>query len=94
MTITKQRSHSVSVHSSPDGSSDGGVQPDNKKLSYKVKVEEVSEGYDSDMDLEKQLIISAGGRKDMIWCFILKLVILCLSILGCSILIFYALGYQ
>ncbi|CAX41151.1 conserved hypothetical protein [Candida dubliniensis CD36] len=43
-----------------------------------------------DVDLEKQLIETAGGRNH-VWTFILKLVILTILVLGSGILIFYAL---
>ncbi|EEQ46781.1 putative protein of unknown function [Candida albicans P60002] len=43
-----------------------------------------------DVDLEKQLIETAGG-KNHVWTFILKLVILTILVLGSGILIFYAL---
>lgn len=45
----------------------------------------------SDIDLENQLIASAGGKKEYVYCFFLKLLILMSLVLGSGILIFYAL---
>ncbi|KAK6458153.1 uncharacterized protein RJT20DRAFT_29186 [Scheffersomyces xylosifermentans] len=44
-----------------------------------------------DIDVEKQLIISAGGKKEYVFCFVLKLLLLAFIVLGSGILIFYAL---
>lgn len=45
----------------------------------------------SDIDLENQLIATAGGKKEDVYCFFCKLLILMTLVLGSGILIFYAL---
>lgn len=44
-----------------------------------------------DQDLENQIIITAGGRRENILCFLLKLAVLTAVALGCGVLVFYAL---
>lgn len=44
-----------------------------------------------DVDLEQQIIITAGGRKEYIMCFLFKLLVLMLVVIGCGVLVFYAL---
>lgn len=44
-----------------------------------------------DIDIEKQLIISAGGKKEDVFCFVMKLLLLTVIVLGSGVLIFYAL---
>ncbi|KAK6203300.1 uncharacterized protein RJT21DRAFT_26090 [Scheffersomyces amazonensis] len=44
-----------------------------------------------DIDIEKQLIISAGGKREYLMGFILKLLFLTLIVIGSAVLIFYAL---
>lgn len=44
-----------------------------------------------DIDLENQIIITAGGRREYIMCFLFKLAVLTLVALGCGVLVFYAL---
>lgn len=44
-----------------------------------------------DLDLEKQMILTAGGKREYLCGFILKLLLLTFVVLGCSVLIFYAL---
>ncbi|KAK6466059.1 hypothetical protein DFJ63DRAFT_311137 [Scheffersomyces coipomensis] len=56
----------------------------NNKKYGKVKLME-------DIDIEKQLIISAGGKKEYVIGYILKLLFLMLLVFGSSVLIFYAL---
>lgn len=45
----------------------------------------------NDVDLENQLIITAGGKREYVFLFFLKLCILMGLVLGSGILIFYAL---
>lgn len=42
-------------------------------------------------DLEKQIILTAGGKREYVCGFLMKLLFLTLVVLGCSVLIFYAL---
>lgn len=44
-----------------------------------------------DVDLEKQLIMTAGGNKDTVVCFLTKLLFLTFVVLGSCVLVFYAL---
>lgn len=44
-----------------------------------------------DVDLEKQIILTAGGKREYVCGFILKLLFLTFVVLGCGVLIFYAL---
>lgn len=44
-----------------------------------------------DIDLEKQIIITAGGRRENILCFLFKLAVLTTVALGCGVLVFFAL---
>ncbi|CUM62602.1 uncharacterized protein PRCAT00000155001 [Priceomyces carsonii] len=46
---------------------------------------------ENEVDLEKQLIISAGGKREYVCGFILKLLLLGTMVLGCCFLIFKAL---
>ena len=42
-----------------------------------------------DVDLEQQIIITAGGRKEYIMCFLFKLLVLILKVVvGCGVLVF------
>ncbi|KAM9933934.1 hypothetical protein OXX80_006460 [Metschnikowia pulcherrima] len=43
------------------------------------------------IDLEKQLIISAGGNGASVCCFLMKILLLTTVVLGCGVLVFYAL---
>lgn len=44
-----------------------------------------------DVDLEKQLIITAGGKRENVMCFLVKLLFLTVVVLGSCVLVFYAL---
>lgn len=45
----------------------------------------------NDVDLENQLILTAGGKREDVFWFFLKLLVLMALVLGCGVLIFYAL---
>lgn len=44
-----------------------------------------------DVDLEKQLILTAGGKREYVCGFLCKLMILILVVIACGVLIFFAL---
>lgn len=44
-----------------------------------------------DVDLEKQIIITAGGKREYVMGFVCKLLFLMTIVFGCGILVFYAL---
>lgn len=44
-----------------------------------------------DIDLEKQLILTAGGKREDVCGFLCKLLILILVVIACGVLIFFAL---
>lgn len=44
-----------------------------------------------DVDLEKQLIMTAGGNREDVMGFLCKLMFLMFVVCGCGVLIFYAL---
>ncbi|ODV81938.1 uncharacterized protein CANTADRAFT_19541 [Suhomyces tanzawaensis NRRL Y-17324] len=44
-----------------------------------------------DIDIEKQLILTAGGKREDVFCFALKLLLLMAIVLGSGVLIFLAL---
>lgn len=43
------------------------------------------------VDLERQIILTAGGRRENVNGFLCKLLILVLAVMGCAVLVFYAL---
>lgn len=45
----------------------------------------------NDIDLENQLILTAGGNREDVFCFFFKLLVLMLLVLGSGVLVFYAL---
>ena len=44
-----------------------------------------------DVDLEKQIIMTAGGKREYVMGFVCKLLFLMTIVLGCGVLVFYAL---
>lgn len=44
-----------------------------------------------DVDLEKQMIITAGGKREYVMGFVCKLLFLMTIVFGCGVLVFYAL---
>lgn len=43
------------------------------------------------IDLEKQLILTAGGKRENVLCFLMKFLFLTFVVLGSCVLVFYAL---
>lgn len=44
-----------------------------------------------DVDLEKQIIMTAGGKREYVMGFVCKLLFLMIIVFGCGVLVFYAL---
>ncbi|CAH2353316.1 hypothetical protein CLIB1423_10S02234 [[Candida] railenensis] len=92
VTPDPKRNHSLSISSVTSNESvNNDVLNDLKsqdayKPSSKGKVHLMD-----DVDLEKQLILTAGGKREYVCGFVLKLLFLCAVVSGCSVLIFYAL---
>lgn len=76
-----KRNHSLSV-SSVDSTMSELFQDDNKD-NGKIYLKD-------NIDLEKQLIITAGGKREVV-CFLIKLLFLTSVVLGSCVLVFYAL---
>ncbi|CCE83963.1 Piso0_004560 [Millerozyma farinosa CBS 7064] len=98
-----KRNHSESITSL---GSTGSVEDDDTKYFPKVPEEsEMSEKHAymkpygpgpkskhmDDVDLERQIILTAGGRRENVNGFLCKLLILVLAVMGCAVLVFYAL---
>lgn len=75
-----KRTHSLSISSVTSNMSDD-YQPFSKKYDYSPE----------NIDLEKQLMITAGGDRAHVLCYLVKAFILLSVVLGCGILVFYAL---
>lgn len=92
MTVTfdlANRNRSALYSGAPDRS----AKPEFKR-NHSVSVSSVSSRGSVDLlalDLEKQLILTAGGRREQVICFLLKLLFLCSVVVGCGVLVFYAL---
>lgn len=92
------RTRSVSLVISPNryrseslGSMESGdIANLNNIISQESKQHPKSKIKLEDVDLEKQIIITAGGRKE-VTCFILKLILLMALVTGSAVLIFFAL---
>lgn len=66
------------------------------KRNHSVSVSSVGSDLDDipdpqDFDLEKQIILTAGGRREYVCCFLVKLVFLCIVVSACGVMVFYAL---
>lgn len=75
----QKRQHSMSVLSVLSRMSDAYEYP--RKCSYDFNA----------IDLEKQLILTAANTNGGVWCLIMKIFLLCAVVLGCGVLVFYAL---
>lgn len=84
LTVPK-RDHSLSVSSVDLAMSEYFEDNNQDNNQAKGKI------YLDDIDLEKQLIITAGGNKDTVMCFLAKLFFLTFVVLGSCVLVFYAL---
>lgn len=58
---------------------------------YKDPKDTIGKIYLNDIDLENQLILTAGGKRENVVCFLVKLLFLTGVVLGCGVLVFYAL---
>lgn len=63
----------------------------NDDYDHEPKVSRNKVRFMNDIDLENQLIQTAGGKREDVFWFFLKLFILLLVVLGSGVLIFYAL---
>jgi hypothetical protein len=89
VTAAPKRNHSLSISSVALNDSSYSSED-----TFKAIPEDGSRGkirLMDDVDLEKQLILTAGGKREYLCGFILKLLLLTFVVLGCSVLIFYAL---
>lgn len=59
-----------------------GAYDDEKSYKGKIRLE--------DVDLEQQLILTAGGKREHVVGFLFKLLLLTCIVFGCGVLIFYA----
>lgn len=78
----EKRNHSLSV-SSVDLAMSEHFQDNNKDKGEIYLMDNI--------DLEKQLIITAGGKRENVMCFLVKLLFLTSVVLGSCVLVFYAL---
>lgn len=94
----KKRNHSASISSvcSTESTNDDHlnslVEDDARTATndahsaYKGKIKLMD-----DVDLEKQIIITAGGKREYVMGFVCKLLFLMTIVFGCGVLVFYAL---
>ncbi|EGV62053.1 hypothetical protein CANTEDRAFT_115509 [Yamadazyma tenuis ATCC 10573] len=78
--VKRQYSYSVS---SVGSDMDDGLGTNNPYANRNRKLSEV--------DLENQLILTAGGSREDVCCFFIKLFVLMILVIGSGVLIFYAL---
>lgn len=77
-----KRNHSFSV-TSVDSAMSEHFQDDSKSKGKIYLMDNI--------DLEKQLIMTAGGKRENVMCFLIKLLFLTFVVLGSCVLVFYAL---